>query len=308
MLLDELEEEPERTPVLASTYLSFLNYAFARKTGRFHNHMSFDRRWLDEVGSEDAHGRALWALGLAVGRSTHRSFQVLAGQLFARALSAVPKFNGLRALAFTLVGIHEYRRRLSGDRVATQLRDTLTARLMLHFDKIAQPNWPWFEGILTYDNAKLPHALILSGQATGQKPVLEHGLLALRWLAELQTSEHGHFRPIGCNGFYRRGGTRADFDQQPLEAQGMVSACIAAYHATSDPWWQDQAQRAFDWFLGWNDLGLDLTSSAGGCRDALHVDRANENQGAESTLSYLLALAELQLLRETVTILHQPAI
>jgi hypothetical protein len=175
------------------------------------------------------------------------------------------------------------------------------------FDKTAEPSWPWFEDKLTYDNAKLSHALILSGHATGQKPVLERGLQSLRWLAEVQTSEHGHFRPIGCNGFYKRGGPRADFDQQPIEAQAMVSACLAAYHATSDSWWQEQAQRAFDWFLGWNDLGLALTSSAGGCRDALHVDRFNENQGAESTLSYLLALAELQLLRNTVTIFHQPA-
>jgi glycosyltransferase involved in cell wall biosynthesis len=307
MLLDELEEEPQRTRGLATTYVAFLNHAFNQKTGRFRNMMSFDRQWLDESGSEDSHGRAMWALGIAVGRSTHRSFQVLAGQLFARALPAVSDFIAPRPWAFTLLGIHEYLRRLSGDRVATQFRDTLTGRLMSLFDKTAEPSWPWFEDKLTYDNAKLSHALILSGHATGQKPVLERGLQSLRWLAEVQTSEHGHFRPIGCNGFYKRGGPRADFDQQPIEAQAMVSACLAAYHATSDSWWQEQAQRAFDWFLGWNDLGLALTSSAGGCRDALHVDRFNENQGAESTLSYLLALAELQLLRNTVTIFHQPA-
>ena len=159
------------------------------------------------------------------------------------------------------------------------------------FEANAQPDWPWFEEELSYDNAKLAHALILSGRATGQPAVLERGLQALRWLTELQISEKGHFRPIGSNGFYRRGGTRANFDQQPIEAQAMVSACLEAYRATSDVWWYEQAQRAFDWFIGWNDLGLELYSpETGGCRDGLHVDRVNRNQGAESTLAFLLSL------------------
>ena len=130
----------------------------------------------------------------------------------------------------------------------------------------AKPDWRWFEEELSYDNAKLAHALILSGRATGQTAVFERGLQALRWLAELQISEKGHFRPIGSNGFYRRGGTRANFDQQPIEAQATVSACLEAYRATSDVWWYEQAQRAFDWFIGWNDLGLELYQpETGGC-------------------------------------------
>ena len=124
----------------------------------------------------------------------------------------------------------------------------------------------------------------------------------------MQTSENAHFRPIGSNGFYRRGGPRANFDQQPIEAQAMVSACLAAYRATSDPLWYEQAQRAFDWFLGWNDLGLEVYSpTTGGCRDALHVDRVNRNQGAESTLAFLLALAEMELMKNSVTVFNQPA-
>jgi hypothetical protein len=113
---------------------------------------------------------------------------------------------------------------------------------------------------LSYDNAKLAHALILSGRRNGHQKVFDRGLKALRWLVGLQTSENGHFRPIGSNGFYQRGGTRSVFDQQPIEAQAMVSACLEAYRATSDPWWYEQAHRAFDWFLGWNDLGLELHS------------------------------------------------
>ncbi|MGH9593191.1 MAG: glycosyl transferase family 1, partial [Bryobacteraceae bacterium] len=308
VLLDELEEEPERMRTLATTYAAFLLHAFDPKTKRFHNHLSFDRHWLDEQGSEDSHGRALWALGVGVGRSPHRSFQIMAAELFDLALPSVTEFTSPRAWAFVLIGIHEYLRRLSGDRLVNQIRETLTTRLMELFDKVAQTDWPWFEEVLAYDNAKLAHALILSGRATSQPAVLERGLQSLRWLAEVQTSENGHFRPIGSNGFYRRGGPRATFDQQPIEAFAMVSACLAAYRATSDSSWYEQAQRAFDWFLGWNDLGLEVYSpNTGGCRDALHVDRVNRNQGAESTLAFLLAQAEMRLMQNAVTVFNQPA-
>ena len=231
----------------------------------------------------------------------------MAGQLFAQALPAVTGFNSPRAWAFSLMGIHEYLRRLGGDSLVSQTREVLTARLMDIFGRAAAPDWPWFEAELAYDNAKLAHALILSGQATGQQPALERGLQALRWLAEVQNSEHGHFRPIGSNGFYPRGGARANFDQQPIEAQATVSACLDAYRITSDPWWYDQAQRAFDWFLGWNDLGLEVCSpSTGGCRDALHVDRVNGNQGAESTLAFLLSLADMRLAQSAMTFFRVP--
>jgi len=308
VLLDELEDNQERARTLATTYAAFLNHAFDPATRRFHNHLSFDRRWLDQQGSEDCHGRALWALGLGAGRSPYRSFQVMAGQLFLQALPAVTEFTSPRAWAFGLLGIHDYLRRMSGDRQVHQSREVLTARLMELFDRSAQPDWPWFEEDLTYDNAKLAHALILSGRAAGQQEVFERGLAALRWLVEVQTSENGHFRPIGSNGFYRRGGPRARFDQQPIEAQAMVSACLEAYRATSDPWWYEQAHRAFDWFLGWNDLGLEIySSSTGGCRDALHVDRVNGNQGAESTLAFLLSLAEMRIMQNAVTAFNEPA-
>ncbi|HEY2329726.1 MAG TPA: glycosyltransferase family 4 protein [Verrucomicrobiae bacterium] len=305
VLLDEMEEEPERVRSLATTYAAFLHHAFDAKTKRFHNFLSFDRRWLDEQGSEDSHGRALWALGTGVGRSPHRSFQTLAGQIFAQALPAVADFTSPRAWAFTLLGIHEYLRHLSGDRVVAQMRDTLVTRLLELFSKVAEPSWHWFEDILAYDNAKLAHALIVSGSAAGQKTALDCGLHTLRWLVEIQTSESGHFRPIGNSGFYKRGGPRANFDQQPIEAHAMVSACLEAYRATANPIWYEHAQRAFDWFLGWNDLGLEVySSSTGGCRDALHMDRLNGNQGAESTLAFLLSLAEMRLAQNAGTVLN----
>jgi hypothetical protein len=307
VLLDEMGEQPECVRSLATTSAAFLNYAFEAGTRRFHNHMSFDRRWLDECGSEDSQGRALWALGITVGRSSHRSFQMIAGQMFARALPVLSDFTSPRAWAFALIGIHEYLHRLSGDSLVNQTRETLVARLMELFHNTARPEWCWFEDVLSYDNAKLAHALILSGRATGQPEVFECGLRALRWLTELQVSEDGHFRPIGSNGFYRRGGPRANFDQQPVEAQAMVSACLEAYRATSDLWWYEQAQLAFDWFLGWNDLGLGLYSpESGACGDGLHVDRVNGNQGAESTLAFLLSLAEMQVAQNILTSFKQP--
>lgn len=307
VLLSELGEEPERLRTLATTYAAFLQHAFDLKAKRFHNHLSFDRRWLDDQGSEDCQARALWALGVGVGRSPYRSFQIMAGQLFARALPALTEFTSPRAWAFGLIGIHEYLRRLSGDSLVNQTRDTLTTRLVDLFERNRHADWCWFERNLSYDNAKLAHALILSGQATGQKSVLERGLHSLRWLTELQTSENGHFRPIGTNGFYGRGGPRANFDQQPIEAQSTVSACLDAYRATSDFWWYEQAQRAFDWFIGWNDLGLELYSpETGACRDGLHVDRVNGNQGAESTLAFLLSLAEMRLAQNMLTSFKEP--
>ena len=307
VLLDELGEDSDQMRTMATTSAAFLNHAFNHHTRRFHNLMSFDRRWLDEHGSEDCQGRALWALGVGVGRSPVRGFQMLSGQLFALALPALTEFTSPRAWAFGLIGIHEYMRRLNGDSLVTQTRETLTSKLIDLLDRNATPDWYWFEQELSYENAKLAHALILSGRATGRPEVVERGLKALRWLNQLQVSEQGHFRPIGSNGFYRRGGIRANFDQQPTEAQAMVSACLEAYRTTSDTWWYEQAQRAFDWFIGWNDLGLELYSTEnGGCGDGLHVDRVSGNQGAESTLACLLSLAEIRLAQDMLTSFQEP--
>ena len=182
----------------------------------------------------------------------------MAERLFTRALPAVRDFTSPRAWAFSLIGIHEYLRHRNRDCPANDLRKDLTNRLVAIFDSVAAPGWTWFEEGLSYDNAKLAHALIVSGHASGQKNVYERGIQALRWLVGIQTSQRGQLRPIGSNGFYRHNGKRADFDQQPIEAQTTISACLEAYRITGDPWWYEQAQRAFDWFLGWNDLGSDF--------------------------------------------------
>ncbi len=218
-------------------------------------------------------------------------------------------FTSPRAWAFSLLGIHEYLHHMKGKRLAMAVRATLTGRLVTIFDTVAEPGWTWFEEALTYDNAKLAHALIISGSATGQKSVYERGIEALRWLVGIQTSQQSKLRPIGSNGFYRRGGIRANFDQQPIEAQSTVSACLEAYRATADPWWYEQAQKAFDWFHGWNDLGPELCAlQSGGCRDGLHADRSSENQGAESRLAFLLSLAERRLIQNTAAGIQQASL
>jgi hypothetical protein len=307
VLLDALDENQARVRSLGTVYAAFLQHAFDPASGRFHSHMSFDRRWLDGR-SEDCHGRALWALGTAAGRSTHRGFRVLAAQLFGQALPVVAGFTSPRAWAFTLLGIHEYLRRMGGERSVQQMREVLTGRLEALLAAVKQPDWIWFEDVLTYDNAKLSHALITSGHAMERPEMVERGLETLRWLMEVQTSENDHFRPIGSNGWWRRGGPRATFDQQPVDAHASVSACLAAYRMTSDAVWLKHAQRAFDWFLGWNDLGLELYSpTTGGCRDALHSDRVNSNEGAESTLAFLMALAEMRMMQNALTHFNEPA-
>ena len=301
-----LEESGQSSPEVhraTMTYAAFLNAAFDRDKRRFRNFMTFDRHWKEEIGSEDCFGRSMWAMGACIGRSDYLSLPAWAVQTFEQALLASTELVSPRAWALTLMGTHEYCRRLSGDRLVNQVRDTLTSRLIESYERTASDEWQWFEDVVTYDNARLSHALILSGRWTNNGRAREIGLRTLRWLADVQRSPRGHFRPVGSNGFFPRGQEMAEFDQQPIEAQAMVSAAIEAYHATDDSFWLNEARTAFDWFLGRNDLGLELyDSSTGGCRDGLHLDRVNQNQGAESTLAFLLALAELKSLESTLAV------
>lgn len=305
-LLDELGDQPpaEILGKLATSYLAFLAAALDYGGGRFRNFMSHGRQWLEDAdsGSEDSHARALWAAGSGAGRSRNEGHRRLAAQLFERGLAAVESFSSPRAWTFTLLGIHEYLRHFPGDPNINAMRKTLTGKLVKLWNKCATENWPWFEPSVTYDNARICQALILSGQWMPHTEAREIGLKSLRWLVSIQETQAGCFRPIGSNGFYQRGGARADFDQQPVEAQAMVSACHEAFRATQDAAWSVEAKRAFEWFLGRNDLGLPLYDfSTGGCSDGLHQDRVSENQGAESTLAFHLALAEMKYAEHLIT-------
>jgi len=306
VLLEELGQGGTQVHRLATTYAAFLQAAFDRGRRRFRNFLDFDRRWLEEVGSEDCHGRALWALGTCVGRSRRPDLPSWAASHFELALPAIQETTSPRTWAFALLGIREYLRRLGGDRLSAQARDTLTARLIDLYERTATPDWPWFEEVLSYDVARLPQALIATGRDGGNARALEVGLHALGWLVTVQRAPQEHFRAIGCNGFYRKGHKRARFDQQPIEANATVSACLEAYRATQDPAWMNEARSAFEWFLGRNDLGQDLYDpGTGGCCDGLQEDRVNRNQGAESTLAFLLSLAEMSLLESSVAAFRQ---
>jgi len=295
VLLDELEGLSKEVGRLSGSYLALLWYAFNGNTCRFRNFMSYSREWLEQHGSEDSHARALWAVATALGRSKNVGHRNLCALLFQRGLPPVARFSSPRAWAFTIIAIHEYLRTLSGDRVVSQMRETLTTMLVDLYRANAAPDWQWFERIATYDNAKLSHAMILSGHWTSQGDILEIGLQSLRWLLEAQTTTDGYFAPIGCRGFWQRGGEQARFDQQPLEAYAMVSACLEAFAVTRDTYWHVASRRCFDWFLGRNDLGQPLYDpTTGGCRDALLQDHLNQNQGAESSLAFYLSLVELR--------------
>jgi glycosyltransferase involved in cell wall biosynthesis len=283
----------------AFQYLSFLEHAFDPARGRFKNFLGYDRRWHEAEGSEDCHGRALWALGTVLGRSKDQGLRSAAGRLFEFSLTAAMEFSSPRAWAYTLLGIQEYLDAFPGDRDAQRVRSALAQRLMEIYAAVRSPDWKWFENVLAYGNARLPQALLLAGSACSDERMLSIGLEALDWLGAQQRCEtNGHFVPIGSQGFYRKGGEKARFDQQPIEAAGAVSACLQAYRVTGDQRWRSEAWSAFNWFLGDNDLQLPLYDYVtGGCRDGLHPDRANENQGAESTLSFLMALLEMRSLQ-----------
>lgn len=294
VMIEDLGRETARGRRAAQTYASFLGHAFDAATGRFRNFMAFDRRWLDDGGTDDCLGRSLHALGTCIGRTRKPGLQRWAMGMFEPALRAVLATTSPRAWSWAILAIQEYLRRLDGDRLASTARAELTDRLLALRHAVAGPDWAWFEEIVAYDNARPCQALISVGRWAGNAPALEAGLDMLGWLATRQLAPSGRFSPIGCKGFLRRDGTAAVFDQQPIEAQATIAACIEAFHATGAALWLDRAWNAFDWFRGHNVLGAALCDPhTGGCRDGLQEDRANENQGAESTLAYVTALVDM---------------
>lgn len=290
---------------LSYRYLAFINYAYNRNNRRFRNVMDFSRNWLDETGSDDCHGRVLWSLGTVLAYSSDKYLKGLAADLFDKSITEMREIRSIRAVAFALLGIHAYLKAYPGDNAVKTIRNILFKRLMQEYEVHGTEDWPWYEPVLAYSNAKLPQALMLSAWSRSDERVLKISLESLKWLMEQQTDPAGHFVPIGSEGFYRKDGERARFDQQPIEAYCSTSACLEAYRITRDSFWLEEARSTFEWFLGRNDLGLPLYDpSSGGCMDGLHPERLNENQGAESTLAFLMALAEMKLAERRFNILN----
>lgn len=287
--------EQRLSETLTSRFAAFVQHAWNPAHKRFRNFMSFDRRWLEDLGSEDSHGRTLWALGECARSDANESRRQWAASLFVEALAVTEHFSSPRAWAFALLGLDAYCLTLPKNAYARELRHLLADRLMALLSSVETKEWGWFEEGLSYDNARLPQALIVTGTTISAPGYVAAGLRSLRWLMTLQTSKEGIFRPVGSESFGDKRAPPSAFDQQPLEATAAISACLAAWRADGDVRWKEDAARAFSWFLGTNDLSTPLVDvETGSCRDGLHPDRANENRGGESVVSYLLSLAEIR--------------
>ncbi len=307
--LNEPGEQPLAN-VLTARFAAFVQHAWNPDTGRFRNFMGFNRIWLEDKGSEDSHGRTLWALGECARKDASPSRRRWATALFAQALPAAKTFRSPRASAFTLLGLDAYCTAAPDDRHAREIRHILADRLMSGLKSVETPDWQWFEESLAYDNARLPQALIVTGMATQTPGYVDAGLRSLRWLMSQQTASTGCFRPVGTASFGEIRTSPRAFDQQPVEATATIAACLSAWRADDDAEWKTIATRVFSWFLGSNDLSITLVDpETGSCRDGLHPDRANENRGGESVVCYLLSLAEIrQLARANVSLTNPVAI
>jgi glycosyltransferase involved in cell wall biosynthesis len=292
--LNEPGEQP-LAEVLTARFAAFVQHAWNPDTRRFRNFMGFNRTWLEDQGSEDSHGRTLWALGECARKDASPSRRRWAAALFAEALPTVKSFGSPRASAFTLLGLDAYCAVVPADRHAREIRRALADRLMSGLAMVETPDWRWFEEGLAYDNARLPQALMVTGMATQTPGYVDAGLRTLRWLMTQQTASTGYFRPVGSASFGEFRKSPRAFDQQPIEATATVAACLTAWCADNDVQWKTIATRVFSWFLGSNDLSVALVDlETGSCRDGLHPDRANENRGGESVVCYLLSLAEIR--------------
>ena len=271
-------------------YASFVQYAWNPDTRRFRNFMNFDRTWCEDTGSEDSNGRALWALGVVVreaGLAKHRDW---ARRLFDETASLALDLGSPRAQGFAMLGAAAILEVHPGHTLARHILTRFSATLLALLERSRRPEWQWFEIVLAYDNARLPEALIRAGVALERNDLMACGLDTLDWIAARQTAPDGRFRAVGTESFGRPYADPLPFDQQPLEAQATIDACAAAFDATSDARWVDEAMRAYRWYLGRNDLDLPLaTAKDGGCFDGLTPVGLNRNQGAESILALQLA-------------------
>jgi hypothetical protein len=275
----------EPTQRLASTYLAFLQDA-QLEDGRFHNFMAYDRSWLDEVGTQDSCGRAIWALGHGVANAPAKPWRSVCRTLLDRALPTVESLDYVRSYAYAMLGLAHAQAALRETRYAALLR-SLGERLIASYAAARTDDWRWFEELMTYDNARLPEALIRAGQVLNEARFGEVGLETLAFY-ERVTIENGIFVPIGNDGWYRRGGPRARYAQQPLEAAALVDAELAAFDATGGPIHFANAELGLGWFYGKNSRGVTM-AHGGGCYDGLEEESVNYNMGAESTLALLAA-------------------
>ncbi|HST37551.1 MAG TPA: hypothetical protein VLK25_13110 [Allosphingosinicella sp.] len=283
----------------AEVFANFVERAWNPERAGFRNFMSYDGAWLEEAGAEDSQGRALWSLGITAAEAASPAQRAWALDLFEEAAGPLLALGSPRAQAFCILGATALLGAMPGQREATAIVERFAPRLSRLVSAYARPGWAWFEPVLAYDNARLPEALLRAGHVTGERDFVDMGIETLGWLAALQTAEEGHFRAVGCESFGRAYAPPARWDQQPLEAQGMIEACEAAFAATGEARWLAEAERAFAWFLGANDGGVALADAESGeCYDGLTPTGPNLNRGAESVLAFQLGACAMIGLRD----------
>ncbi|MBN2067956.1 MAG: glycosyltransferase [Candidatus Diapherotrites archaeon] len=283
---------------LAIRYLAFIHYC-QKEDGTFHNHVSFDRRFLDEQGSWDCFGRVLWACGFALSSSLNENIKAVAKKIIDEAMPHIALLNDPRPIAFALMGVHFYSKARPEQQDLVEKASRLGMKLVSLLEENSSPGWAWFEDILTYCNARMPQALFLAFESTGEKRFLEAAEKSYAFLKG-KTFDSGMFVPVGQDGWLPSQGEKALFDQQPIEAGCMAEAALAAFNSTGKRIYAEDALVSFQWFLGKNTLKeplFDSTMSA--CFDGLTKEAPNFNQGAESTIAFLMArLAVEELIRK----------
>lgn len=280
--------------ILVTKYLSFLFYSFNPETNRIRNFFSYDRRWIEEVGSESCQGRTIWSLGELIGSDNFQYISNTALEFLYKLIPSTLEFEHPRAWAFAIIGVLKALSKCPDDVYLKKTIKLLSNKLLDIYNKNYRSDWRWFENKLTYFNAKLSHALLLAGSYFCKDNMSHIAIESLEWLVDQYCSDDGFFLPIGNRGFFPKDGKRAIFDQQPIESHSIISASLDAFKITGNRKWLLETYRAFNWFLGDNIIGLPLyDSGTGGCRDGLCADGVNHNQGAESTLAYLLSACEI---------------
>lgn len=297
ILMHRRNADPLHDP-WTNVFANFVARAWNPERGRFRNFMSHDGVWLEQEGSQDSQGRALWSLGVTAAEARAPALRAWALDLFEEAAPPLRGIGSPRAIAFAILGAAAMLDRAPGHAGATELAAAFATRLARLASASSRPGWTWFERRLAYDNGRLPEALLRAGMALGRDDFTALGLATLGWLAARQIAPAGHFRPAGSVIAPSDYGEPSRYDQQPLEAQAMVEACAAAFAATGDPVWIDHGERAHAWFHGANDGGVALGDPhSGECHDGLTPTGPNLNRGAESVLAYQLAGCAVAALR-----------
>ena len=295
----------DRADQLALVYASFVQFAWNGEIGRFRNFMSFEREWLEAEGSQDSFGRSLWSLGVTASEARHQDLRRWASHLFDQVAPNVRILDHPRSWAFAMLGADALLAAHPGHAVARSLLADFAARLQARFTTTRQADWRWFEPMLSYDNARLPEALIRAGKRLGDRGMIADGIAALDWLDGIQTNPSGQFRAVGTDSFAIGRKPPLPFDQQPLEAWATIEAAELAFTETGLEKWRETAWRAYRWYLGDNDLDVPIASLVdGGCFDGLMRDRVNLNQGAESVLAFQFACSAIE--RISKPVIQQP--